>query len=144
VVETAAGKNVGGGKYSPDGRWLAFHTETSSGWDIFVTSAAGGGRKWQVTTEGAVYPVWNHDGTELWVSQFSGVLRVYSVDGNGETFQVGSYRQSITVTGPDDTGNFYDLHPDGQRVLQTGIDPAFQADVSYLHLVTDWQRGLVQ
>ena len=66
------------------------------------------------------------------------------MDGSGQTFRVGSFRQPLTVTSPDATGSFYDLHPDGQRILQTGTDPAFRAEVSYLHLVTDWQRGLVQ
>ena len=48
------------------------------------------------------------------------------------------------MSSPDATGSFYDLHPDGERILHTGVDPAFRAEVSYLHLVTDWQRGLVQ
>ena len=81
--------------------------------------------------------------SKIWVSLFSGDLRTYEVDGSGETFRVGAFSQSLKVTPPDQTGSFYCLHPDGQRILQTGIDPAFRAEVSYLHLVTDWQRGLV-
>ncbi|RKZ19533.1 hypothetical protein DRQ50_01880 [bacterium] len=144
TLATATKTSSGGGVYSPDGRWIAYHTESASGWDIFVIPATGGGRKWQISTEGAVYPVWNRDGTELWVSRFSGELRVFSVDGSGETFRVGSHRQALFVTSPNAEGNFYDLHPDGLRILQTGTDPAFRAEVSYVHLVTDWQRGLVQ
>jgi len=144
VIGSASGENLGGGKYSPDRRWIAYHTETAAGWDVFVTSAIGGDRKWQITTSGSAYPRWSHDGRELWVCQFSGALRVYEVDGSGDTFQVGAFREPLVVTSPDATGNYYDLHPDGQRILQSGIDPAFRAEVSYLHLVTDWQRGLVQ
>jgi Tol biopolymer transport system component len=144
TVATSTDGNLGGGMLSPDGRWIAYHTETAAGWDVFVMPAAGGARKWQVTTDGSVYPRWNHDGTELWVSLFSGMLRAYSVDGSGQTFRVGTFRQTVTVASPDATGNFYDLHPDGQRILQSGTDPAFRAEVSYLHLVTDWERGLVQ
>jgi Tol biopolymer transport system component len=144
VMATAEDVNLGGGRYSPDGRWIAYHTESAAGWDIFVMPATGGVRKWQITTDGGVYPRWNADGTELWVSKFNGDLRAYEVDGSGETFRVGNYRQPITVDSPDASGNFYDLHPDGQRILQSGTDPAFRAEVSYLHLVTDWRRGLVQ
>ncbi len=144
TLATSADGNLGGGVYSPDGRWIAYHTESAAGWDVFVIPAAGGARKWQVTTDGAVYPRWSRDGTELWVSQFSGGLRAYAVDGSGQTFRVGTFRQTVVITSPDASGNYYDLHPDGVRILQSGTDPAFRAEVSYLHLVTDWQRGLVQ
>mgnify|MGYP000561979466 CR=1 FL=1 len=144
IVAAAEGDNLGGGAYSPDGRWIAYHTETAAAWDVFVMPAGGGSRKWQVTSDGAVYPKWSEDGSELWVSRFNGDLRVYAVDGRGETLRIGGFRDTVNVTSPDASGCYYDLHPDGVRILQTGIDPAFQAEVSYLHLVTDWQRGLVQ
>ncbi|MEN8005720.1 MAG: protein kinase [Candidatus Krumholzibacteriota bacterium] len=144
TLATAPDANLGGGEYSPDGRWIAYHTESASGWDIFVIAAEGGARKWQVTTDGAVYPKWATGGTELWVSTFSGDLRVYSVDGTGQTFRVGNFIQTPINIGPGPSGSFYDLHPDGLRVLQTGMDPAFRSEVSHLHLVTDWKRGLAQ
>ncbi|MCP4573645.1 MAG: protein kinase [bacterium] len=144
ILASAADENVGGGIYSPDGRWVAYHAQSAAGWDIFVIPAKGGPRKWQVTTFGAAYPRWSHDGKELWVSRFSGDLRAYSVDGSGDTFRVGSFDDRIAVPPPDAVGCFYALHPDGERILQSAPDPAFQAEVSYLHLVTDWRRGLVQ
>jgi len=66
------------------------------------------------------------------------------VDGTGQTFRVGKFSHPLTVTSPDAEGCYYDLHPDGLRILQTGTDPAFRSEVSYLHLVTDWKRGLAQ
>jgi eukaryotic-like serine/threonine-protein kinase len=139
-----AGDNLGGGVYSPDGRWIAYHTESPQGFDVFVIPATGGSRKWQVTSDGAVYPRWRHDGTELWVSPFGRTLRAYAVDGSGDTFRVGAFRATVNAGSPDPTGNFYSLHPDGQRLLHSAPDPAFRTEVSYLHLVTDWQRALVQ
>jgi len=144
VAATDPDKNLGGGRYSPDGRWIAYHTQTAAGWDVFVMPAEGGARKWQVTTTGCVYPRWNPDGTEIWVSEFSGNLRAYQVDGSGSTFRVGAFRRTLTVTEPDVDGNYYDLAPDGRHVLEIGNDPAFRAQISYLHLVTDWRRGLMR
>jgi Tol biopolymer transport system component len=144
TLATSAGTNLGGGVYSPDNRWIAYHTETAAGWDIFVIPATGGVRKWQVTSDGAVYPKWNRDGTELWVVRFSGDLHAYDVDGAGQTFRVGKSRRTLKIASPEASGSFYDLHPDGKRILQTGADPSFRSEVSYLHLVTDWKRGLVQ
>ncbi len=144
TVVKSDGNNLATGVYSPDNRWIAYNTQTAAGWDVFVMPATGGARKWQVTADGAVYPKWSPDGKELWVSRFSGELRVYEVDGSGDTFRVGNFRRSLTVTPPDGTGSYYDLHPDGKRIVQTGADPQFRSEVSYLHLVTDWKRGLVQ
>lgn len=136
--------NLGGGIYSPDGRWIAYHTESPQAWDVFVIPATGGSRKWQVTSDGAVYPRWRQDGAELWVSPFGRTLRAYSVDGGGDTFRVGAFRATVNAGSPDPTGNFYSLHPDGQRLLHSAPDPSFRSEVSHLHLVTDWRRGLVQ
>jgi len=144
TLATAPDANIGGGVYSPDGRWVAYHTESAAGWDCFVIPASGGPRKWQVTTYGTAFPKWNHDGTELWVSRFSGDLRAYAVDGSGDTFRIGNFTDKVQVSSPEPDGCHYDLHPDGKRLLQAGPDPAFRTEVSYLHLVTDWKRGLVQ
>jgi Tol biopolymer transport system component len=144
TVAAAEAMSLGGGVLSPDGRWIAFHLQSAGGWDVFVMPAAGGARKWQVTTDGAVYPRWAAGGRELWVSPFDGKLRVYAVDGSGDTFRIGSHRRGAEVPGPDITGSYYDLHPDGRRLLQTGTDPTFRGEVSLVHLVTDWRRGLVQ
>ncbi len=144
TVAAAEGLNLGGGVLSPDGRWIAYHLQSTGGWDVFVMPAAGGARKWQVSTDGTVYPKWAASGRELWVSPFDGKLRVYAVDGSGDTFRIGSHRRGGDVPGPDITGSYYDLHPDGKRLLQTGPDPTFRGEVSYVHLVTDWRRGLVQ
>ena len=136
--------NLGGGEYSPDGRWIAYHATGAVSYDVFVIPAEGGARKWQVTTNGAAYPKWNGDGTKLWVSQLDAELGIYSVDGTGQTFRVGnSFKASIRLPAGA-SGCSYDLHPDGLRILQTGMDPAYRSEVSPLHLVTDWKRGLAQ
>jgi len=117
VLVTREDVSAGGGRYSPDGRWIAYHTQTVSGWDIFVIPSEGGDRKWQVTTDGAVYPHWSLEGTEIWVTHFSGTLHIVNVDGESDTFRVHGSRQGPTVTSPDGSGSYYDLHPDGTHLL---------------------------
>jgi len=63
IVKESATSSVGGGVYSPDGRWIAYHAESESNWDVFVMAADGGNRVWQITTEGTVYPKWAKNGT---------------------------------------------------------------------------------
>ena len=91
-----------------------------------------------------MYPQWKADGSQLLVSLFNGSVTAYEVDTKGESFHVGSSRQVAVTQGPSAAGVAYSLHPDGRRILRSGPDPTFQAEISYIHLVTDWQRGLVQ
>jgi Tol biopolymer transport system component len=140
----ATPERQGGGRFSPDGRWIAYHATSAATWDVFVMPAAGGPRKWQVTTNGTVYPQWKADGSELLVSAFNGSVVAYEVDILGESFHVGSSRTVAMTESPSAAGVAYSIHPDGERILRAGPDPTSQAEISYIHLVTDWRRGLAQ
>jgi Tol biopolymer transport system component len=144
VLASSPDSPVGSGVYSPDGRWVAYHTPNNNSWDTYVIPAEGGGRKWQVSTNGTSYPLWSRNGNELWTNRFSGNIQIYEVDGSGSTFRVGPYRTVTTAFSPDPSGSYYDLHPDGERILQSTRDPAFRNEISDLNLVTDWQRGLAR
>jgi Tol biopolymer transport system component len=145
TLMTNGEKLVGGGRFSPDGRWVAFHSQSESSWDVFVVAAEGGERKWQVSHEGTVYPRWSADGSELWTLAFDGDLNKYSVDGSGATFHIGGMTQTLTVLSPDAEGPHYARHPDDLRLITSGAgeSPASIASI-LLHYVNDWQRGLVR
>jgi Tol biopolymer transport system component/predicted Ser/Thr protein kinase len=143
-VFKAADGHAGGAVYSPDGSWIALHAASANGFDIFVIPAGGGVRKWQVSTDGRVYPIWNADGSEIWTLGFDGSLLVFDVDGTGSTFRVRGSRVSVDVTGPAPEGNSWDLDPNGGRILETGQDPDDRNEVSLIQFVTDWQRALVR
>ena len=137
-------QNSGGGTYSPDGRWIAFHHITPQGLDVFVIPAAGGARKWQISTDGRVYPIWAAGGTELWTVGFDGELLVFTVDGSGDTFRVRGSSTSLRVEGPTYDGNTYDLDPNGGRLLDAADNQAVRSESSLIQFVTDWQRGLMR
>ena len=52
-------------KFSPDGRWLAYVSDESGRWEVYVQPFPGPGGKWQISTEGGTEPVWNPAGREL-------------------------------------------------------------------------------
>jgi serine/threonine-protein kinase len=54
-----------GGRYSPDGRWLAYVSNDSGRDEVYVRPAAGGGERHTVSTEGGIEPVWAAGGREL-------------------------------------------------------------------------------
>ena len=52
-------------RFSPDGRWLAYISDESGRFEIYVQPYPGPGGKWQISTEGGTEPVWNPNGREL-------------------------------------------------------------------------------
>ena len=48
-----------GARFSPDGRWVAYHSDESEEFEIYVTPFPGPGRRWQVSTSSGAYPEWS-------------------------------------------------------------------------------------
>src|SRR4029077_12600233 len=49
-------------RFSPDGSWLAYASDESGRYEIYVQPFPGPGGKWQISTEGGREPVWARDG----------------------------------------------------------------------------------
>src|SRR5437879_6394331 len=52
-------------QFSPDGRWLAYVSDESGSFEIYVQPYSVPGGKWQVFSDGGAEPVWNPNGREL-------------------------------------------------------------------------------
>ncbi len=53
------------GVFSPDGRWLAYESNESETFEIYVRSFPDPEGKWQISTEGGREPVWARSGQQL-------------------------------------------------------------------------------
>jgi Tol biopolymer transport system component/tRNA A-37 threonylcarbamoyl transferase component Bud32 len=51
--------------FSPDGTWIAYQSNESDQWEIYVREFPGPGGRWQVSTNGGTDPHWSHDGREI-------------------------------------------------------------------------------
>jgi serine/threonine-protein kinase len=51
--------------YSPDGKYVAYCSDESGQYEIYVRPASGEGAKWQISTESGEEPMWSKDGHEL-------------------------------------------------------------------------------
>jgi dipeptidyl aminopeptidase/acylaminoacyl peptidase len=100
--------------FSPDSKWLAYHTTESGMPQIHLVSVPLKERI-VVTTEGGVQPRWRSDGRELFYLTVDGVLM--AVDMTRPT-SPGTPRQ-LFDTGIDVLPNVdqYAVHPDGKRFL---------------------------
>jgi Tol biopolymer transport system component len=53
-------------RLSPDGRWLAYQSDESRPYEVYVESFPQKGGRWQVSNNGGMFPVWSRDGRELY------------------------------------------------------------------------------
>jgi serine/threonine-protein kinase len=54
-----------GPRLSPDGRWLAYHSNESGRDEVYVRSFPVPDQKFLISTDGGAWPVWNRNGREL-------------------------------------------------------------------------------
>ena len=131
-----------GAKFSPDGRWIAYESDESGRFEVYVQSFPGPGAKWQVSTDGGTMPVWSRDGRELFYLSSGKVMSVSVTTQRG--FSVSNPR-SVTDIPPTMTTRFvntdYDVSPDGQRFLfvkaNVGDRPSDEARV-----VVNWTEEM--
>ena len=55
-------------RFSPDGQWLAYMSNESGRWDVFVRPSRQNGPRVQVSTDGGAWPCWSVDGRTLYFS----------------------------------------------------------------------------
>jgi Tol biopolymer transport system component len=73
--------NEANGQISPDGKWVAYASDESGTWEIYVTSFPGAAGKWQVSRGGGTEPRWQGDGKEIFYIAPSGMLMAVPVNG---------------------------------------------------------------
>ncbi len=108
---------------SPDGRWLAYTSDETGDYEIYVQSFSADGKlgadKQRASTNGGTYPVWRRDGSELFFVAPDGQMMSSAVKTGGIEFQFGAPKPLFKTRMLAWTTNFheYDVSPDGQRFL---------------------------
>ncbi|MGO8984878.1 MAG: protein kinase domain-containing protein [Terriglobales bacterium] len=108
------------GQISPDGKWVAYASDESGVWEIYVTSFPGAAGKWQVSRGGGNEPRWRGDGKEIFYIAPSGMLMAVPVNGVS-IFATGTPAALFQIHGRapiSSTDVFtYDVASDGRRFL---------------------------
>ena len=129
-------------RLSPDGRWMAYQSDETGRFEIYVRpfpqimSA-----RWQVSTGGGVSPVWGRDGRELFYYVDGSVMRVPL--GGARGFRAGTPARLFRLDPPGDRlGPTFDISPDGRRFLVVKADRGDAASTGPLLLVDHWREEL--
>jgi len=77
------------GRLSPDGRWIAYSSDESDQFQVYVQSFPPGRGKWRISTNSGRLPEWRSDGRELYFIDLEGKLVAAPVIG-GASFETGA------------------------------------------------------
>ena len=109
--------------FSPDGTWVAYQSDESGKYEVYVRPFPGLGGKWQISTDGGEYPRWSRNGKELFYRTPDQRIWVVGYEAGKDGFRADGPRLWSQATFSDRGGQArnFDLHPDGRRfaVLKT-------------------------
>ena len=138
-LETDASEHAG--KFSPDGRFVAYSSNESRRPEVYVRAFPDGNGKWQVSTTGGSQPRWSRDGKELfYVSEEQAALMSVRVRTSPE-FSADSpellFQQGTLCEGG--RSPLFDVDLDGQRFVLVERVASEQANLT-LHIIQNWQE----
>ena len=107
-----------GGRFSPDGRWVAYASDESGRLEVYVQSFPESGRPVTISRNGGQIAEWRQDGKELYFLTLDGKLMAATVDGALSSFRVSEPKLLFSTGITTDQGR-RQFYPDenGERFL---------------------------
>jgi Tol biopolymer transport system component len=114
---------------SPDGRWLAYQSDETGQYEIYVRPFPGPGEPTRVSLGGGVTPVWSHDGTEIiyqptdlsvWIAATVHLSPTFAVESRTEFASAAGYQVGVATT------HFAVSHDGRRRIVALRIVPEGQ------------------
>lgn len=120
------------GRFSPDGKWIAYQADESGRFEISVQPFPPDGTKVQISTGGGESPRWSTDGRTLYYVGRDRILTSVPLVFGPSGPEVGAPRRHMRMRSVD-----YELGADGQSAIVAPTDAATQQPII---VVTNWQR----
>ncbi|PWT91666.1 MAG: hypothetical protein C5B55_07750 [Blastocatellia bacterium] len=132
-------------RFSPNGRWIAYISNETGRFEVYVGSFPATGAKVPISVGGGSQPQWRADGRELYYYTPDRKLMAVEVNEEGATFKVGQARPlfeirvaSIDLSFP---GNgYYTVTHDGKRFLVSSLPEA--PEHQQINVVVNWMADL--
>jgi Tol biopolymer transport system component len=125
-------------RFSPNGRYVAYQSDETGRFEIYVAAFPGPGSRWQISQSGGVEPRWSRDGKELFYFAPDNRLMAARVETDGTSFEVGVIQPLFQARSMGFTYR-YDVANDGKRFLVVAGMPQ---DLSPIMILTNWTAEL--
>ena len=120
---------------SPDGRWIAYASNESGQWEIYIAAFPSFNNRRQASNAGGIAPVWRTDGKELFYLAPDGKLMSVSFKGGAQPETSVPVELFQTRLRADHRYNQYTVTADGQRFLMS--EPVEENEQPY-YVVMNW------
>jgi Tol biopolymer transport system component len=135
------------GQFSPDGHWIAYTSNETGRYEIYVRPFPGPGGKSQVSTNGGIYPQWRRDGKELFfISPDNHMMAAPVITSTAFTSgtPLSLFPTQLATGGNVGIGSFasraeYAVAPDGRFLLNVTAGDAIAAPIT---IVQNWDAAL--
>jgi eukaryotic-like serine/threonine-protein kinase len=134
-------------EFSSDGRWLAYVSNESGGFEVYVQPYPGPGEKHRVSTSGGTQPVWTSNGREIlfrgnWQEFFSSSVTSFTPFRTATPRLIykeksGGFSSTTPVRG-------WDATRDGRQLIVTQDKESKDKPVSQLQIILNWDVELKQ
>jgi eukaryotic-like serine/threonine-protein kinase len=107
-------------RFSPDARWIAYTSNKSGNFEIYVASFPKPIDEKIISVAGGMWPRWSRDGKELFYLAPNNTLTVVALNIDGSSVTAGTARQLFQLHPRPQVrldAYPYDVSPDGQRIL---------------------------
>jgi Tol biopolymer transport system component len=115
------------GQFSPDGNWVAYQSNETGRYEIYVRPFAGSGGPRPVSTAGGVYPRWSRDGRELYYIAPDATMMAVPIRATTAAVEAGApvaLFQTRRVGGGSNVigrGHQYDVTRDGRFLINVEL-----------------------
>jgi Tol biopolymer transport system component len=136
------------GAISPNDRWLAYASDESGTYEVYVQSFAPGSSKpsngkWQISIGGGRDPHWRGDGREMFYLASDRKMMAVTVKTEGDSFVRSTPQALFEVRFPVEgtTLSRYAVSADGKRFLMAA-EPEAPSVAEPLHVTVNWLAGV--
>jgi Tol biopolymer transport system component len=138
------------GQFSPDGRWLAYASNESGRYEIYIRPFPEPSGKWQVSTTGGTQPRWRRDGHELFYlapdnrlmaapMRLASDARALDAGAPVALFPTRLARGANILAAGSSSRAEYAVAPDGRFLMNVTEDAAVASPIT---IVQNWTAGL--
>jgi len=132
------------GQFSPDGRWIAYQSNETGRFEVYVRPFPGPGGPIPISTAGGIYTRWSRDGNEIYYVAPDATLMAVrlrrtptsiSADTPVRLFKTRRVGGGVNVIG---YAHQYDVAPDGRFLIN--VEP--ESNLRPITLVMNWKSSI--
>ena len=141
VVQTDFNERLA--QFSPDGKWIAYQSDKTGRYEIYVQPFPGSGGGSTVSTNGGTQVRWNRSGRELFYVSADDRLMAVPIrfGSNGTTVEPGTplglFATNVGSDAADTNRHQYMVSPDGQSFVMNSASG--EASASPITVILNWK-----